>query len=192
VLQRVDAYRTAGLAGLPPYADREEPTSPQETFGAILGRSSYFLSSLPDVGSRLLQYPQFDLVGAESFFYWSKEQYGAGKRLVTVTHVDIVRPSAPDAPSVVVLGKEIFATHYRNGSLGMTAVVRDSGSGIGYLVYINRSHVDVLSGLFGGFKRLLIEGRLKSESAELVRTVRHRLESDGPPQGVEASGDQSW
>lgn len=180
VFQRVESYRAGGLAGLSPYADRETLTYPQDTLGTILGGSPGFLSSLDGIGPRLREYPQFELAGAESFFYWSKEQYGAGKHLVTVTHVDIVRPEVPDAPSVLVLGKEIFATHYRNGSLGMTAVVRDSASGTGYLVYVNRSHVDVLSGVFGGLKRLLIEGRLKSESADLVRTVRSRLEGGAP------------
>ena len=57
-------------------------------------------------------------------------------------------------------------------------------------MYVNRSHVDVLSGLFGGFKRRIIEGRLKSESAELVTIVRRRLESGDPP-GEEPSGGQS-
>jgi hypothetical protein len=191
VLERVTAYRAAGLAGLPPYADRAKPTYPSDTLAVMLEGSPHLLSSLPDVGSRLREYPYVELPGTESFFYWSKEQYGAGKSLVTVTHVDIVRRQAPNAPSVLVLGKEIFATHYRNASLGMTAVVRDAASGAGYLVYVNRSQVDVLSGLFGAFKRRIIEGRLKTESAELVSIVRRKLESGEPP-GVARSGDQSW
>ena len=59
----------------------------------------------------------------------------------------------------------------------MTAVLGDFPEDASYLVYINRSHVDVLSGVFGGLRRLLIEGRVKSESAEVVRTAKRRLES---------------
>lgn len=100
--------------------------------------------------------------------------------MISVTHVDIVRPDAAGAPAVLVLGKEIFATHYRTGSLGVTAVVHDPVPDQRYLVYINHSQVDVLHGLFGGLKRKLIEGRLASESTELVRAVRRRLETGGP------------
>jgi len=81
---------------------------------------------------------------------------------------------------VLVLGKEIFATHYRTGSLGVTAVVHDPVPDQRYLVYINRSQVDVLHGLFGGLRRKVIEGRLAGESTELVRAVRRKLESGVP------------
>jgi hypothetical protein len=180
VLNRVSAYRSDGLAGLPAYADRRDALRPEDAFAAILAGSPYLRDRLPGVSARLLDYPNADEPGVESFFYWSKEQYGTGKRVISVTHVDIVRPDAADAPAVLVLGKEIFATHYRTGSLGVTAVVHDPVTDRRYLVYINRSHVDVLHGLFGGLKRKLIEGRLADESTELVRAVRRKLESGVP------------
>jgi hypothetical protein len=180
VLNRVNAYRSDGLAGLPPYADRRDVLPPTDAFAAILAGSPYLRERLPGVSARLMDYPRVDVPGVESFFYWSKEQYGTGKRVISVTHVDIVRPDAAGAPAVLVLGKEIFATHYRTGSLGVTAVVEDAARGRRYLVYINRSQVDVLSGLFGGLKRKLVEGRLTDESAAVVRTIRQRLESGGP------------
>jgi len=180
VLERVNAYRADGLAGLPPYAHRREPVRPEDALAAILRGSPYLGERLPHVAARLKDAPHGDLPGGESFLYWSKEQYGTGKRVISVTHVDIVRPDAPGAPAVLVLGKEIFATHYRSGSLGVTTVVEDAAHGLRYLVYINRSQVDVLSGLFGGLKRKLIEGRLTDESAAIVRTIRQRLESGDP------------
>jgi hypothetical protein len=63
----------------------------------------------------------------------------------------------------------------------VTAVVED-GSGHTYLVYINRSQVDVFGGKFGGLKRAMVERRLKSEIAEEFDALRRRLES-GPPSG---------
>jgi hypothetical protein len=81
----------------------------------------------------------------------------------------------------MAVSREIFATHYRNASLGVTAVSEDA-SGIRYLVYVNRSQVDVLGGIFGGWKRSIVEGRLKSESADVFSEVRRRLESGPPPE----------
>jgi hypothetical protein len=120
-----------------------------------------------------------DRAHPDSYFYWSKEYFGAGKPVIAVTHVDVMRGTRREAPSVAVIGAEILATHYRTASLDLTAVVEDD-SGHTYLVYINRSQVDVLGGLFGEFKRAIVEKRLKSETAQVFSTLRRRLES-GPP-----------
>ena len=50
---------------------------------------------------------------------------------------------------VLVAGKEIFASHYVNASLGLTSLVHDEPGGRTYLVYLNRSEVDALGGLMG-------------------------------------------
>lgn len=147
----------------------------------VLARLEAYRESVPDIAASLIGYPDIDLTDSESFYYWSKERYGTVKPVVAVTHVTIIRPGGRGRPAVLVLGKEVFATHYRNGSLGMTAVVRDHVRDVSYLVYVNRSQVDVLGGLFGGLRRKLIEGRIKSESAQLLARVRDRLESGEPP-----------
>lgn len=168
VLNRLQAYRAEGFEGLPVYADRRKPIDPKAAFASILARSPYLMSDL------------FADADIESFFYWSKEQYQAGKPVISVTHVDIVRPRLPSSLRVAIVSREILATHYRNASLGLTAVSED-GDGQRYLVYVNRSQLDVLGGLFGGWKRAIVEGKLKNESADIFREVRRRLESGPPP-----------
>jgi hypothetical protein len=169
VLNRLAAYQTGGFLALSPYVDRRKPTEPQAAFSGLLAKSPYMATDA------------IANVVAESFFYWSKEQYGAGKPVISVTHVDVVRPRVPSAVRLAVISREIFATHYRNASLGLTAVMED-GAGQRYLVYVNRSQVDVLGGLFGGWKRAILEGRLKSDTADVLNTVRRRLESGLPPE----------
>jgi hypothetical protein len=80
---------------------------------------------------------------------------------------------------VALVSTEILATHYRNASIGLTAVVEDV-AGQGYLVYVNRSQLDVLGGFFGALKRAIIESRVRSESVQVFGELRRRLES-GPP-----------
>lgn len=183
LLQRVNAYRAGGLAGLPPYADHRGRVLPREAFASILAGSPYLQERLPDVTSRLLEAPRSDESGSGNFLYWSKEQYGTGKAVVAITHAEIIRPAGIYAPAVLVLSKEIYATHYRNTSLGMTAILDDVDDGVSYLVYVNRSHVDVLGGLFGALKRTLVEGRLRSEGEAVLRVVRARLEGGDPEVG---------
>ena len=79
--------------------------------------------------------------GVESFLYWSKERLG-GRPTISVTHVAIVEPGGV-LPEVIAAGQEIFATHYTTASLNITAIVRGTQPGEHYLVYLNRSRVDV-------------------------------------------------
>ena len=168
VLNRVLAYRSDGFRGLQPYADRRKPIDAMAAFAGLAARSPY------------LQSTAFTTADTESFFYWSKEQYGTGKPVIGVTHVDIVRPRLPGALRLATVSREILATHYRNASLGMTAVTEDA-VGHRYLIYVNRSQLDMLGGIFGGWKRSILEGRLKNETAGMFTEVRRRLESGPPP-----------
>ena len=74
----------------------------------------------------------------------------------------------------------MFATHYTNGSLALTMLLADPpGSSPRYLVYMNRSAVDVVRG-FLGIRRAVIEGRLKSETERLFAIQRTRIEKSTP------------
>ena len=66
-----------------------------------------------------------------------------------------------------------------NASLGLTAIMRGS-DGRNYLVYLNRSEVDVLGGFFGGLVRMVVGRRLKAEASDVLRGLRNRLESGEP------------
>jgi hypothetical protein len=93
----------------------------------------------------------------------------------------IVRSHDPGLPDALVAGKEIFATHYVNASLGLTAILRGAPGGSNYLAYLNRSEVDMLGGVFGGLVRWFMQRRVKGEAANVLQELRRRLESGEPP-----------
>jgi hypothetical protein len=177
--ERVVQYRAGGLTALPSPADRTKSRRPDDALSAIMEQSPY-LGKLPQVVAWLKNYPHADSA-VESFFYWSKEHYGDGKPVVSITHVGIVRPE-PDhrLPAILVAGKQIFATHYLEGGLGLTMIVRDARNGAPYLVYVNRSQVDMLRGFFGAFVRGVLEDRVERQAPLIVRGLRARLESGSP------------
>ena len=182
LLARVNLYRSRGLAGVPPYVSGGEPVHPQDTFAVIMASSPYLSRHLPDLAAQLNAYPQVEHRRVESFFYWSKEMYGAGKPVVTVTHVNILRSDDGAAmPSAVVAGKQIFASHYMNGALGLTMVLRGAAEeDTHYLVYLHRSQLDLLGGVFGFLKRSVLEGRISRDTPKILRALRSRLESGDP------------
>jgi hypothetical protein len=177
--ERVVQYRAGGLTALSAPADRKKARRPDDALSAIVEQSPY-LAKLPTSSPWLKEYPHADSA-IESFFYWSKEHYGAGKPVISITHVGIVRPASDHRlPAILVAGKQIFATHYLEGSLGLTMVLRDATNGTPYLAYVNRSQVDMLRGLFGGFVRGVLEDRVERQAPLIVRGLRARLESGNP------------
>ena len=179
LLQRVQLYRAGGLAALPPLADRGKPRRLDDALAAIVEQSPY-LARLPDVASWLQRYPYAD-AGLESFFYWSNEHYGEGKPVISVTHVGIVRPASDRRlPAILVAGKQIFATHYVEGGLGLTMLLHNAANGGLYLVYVNRTELDLLKGFVGVFARRILEGRIERQAPQIVSGLRTRLESGAP------------
>jgi hypothetical protein len=180
VLERVKTYLAEGHAALAPYADGGSPVWPATRFALVLGHSVFLTQRLPRFAEHLSRYPRAPMPSVESFVYWSKERL-ADNAIVSATHVSILRSDEPGLPDALVAGKQIFATHYVNASLGITAIMRGPPGAPNYLVYVNRSDVDVLGGMFGGLVRWFMERRLKAEAANVLQGLRRRLESGDPP-----------
>ena len=179
VLNRVNAYRAGGLAALPPPADRDNARRIGDALASIMARSPY-LDRVPGLVGWLRAYPN-EGGDLESFFYWSKEFFGSGKPVIGVTHVGIARPSLAAGTATIVAGKQILATHYSQTSLGLTMALPGAAGSPTYLVYVNRSALDVLSGMVGTLARGIMERRLSRQAPVVVSGLRTRLESGPPP-----------
>jgi hypothetical protein len=178
VLERARAYVARGFSEIPESGEQDR-ASPEARFSAMVRRWRFLTDRMPEFASHLERYPRVRMPGVESFLYWSKERLG-GREVVRLTHVAIVRGSGQPAPAALVAGIQIFATRYVTESLGLTALLQGGPGSPNYLVYLNRSNVDVLGGFFGGLVRLVVEHRLKPEAADVLEGLRGRLES-GPP-----------
>jgi len=96
------------------------------------------------------------------------------KALVNVLHVTFYRAS----PSVTVIAtKQIWASHYYDGSLGITVLV-DASPGT-YLVYLNRSRIDLL--LDGGFKMWLAKQFAPGTIRKTVTALKRQVEESRQP-----------
>jgi hypothetical protein len=178
VVRRVDSYLSTGDNGLPAFEDRDGPVRPAATFATLLEHFPFLSQHAPLLAEHLRRYPDAPLAAADSYIYWSKEKV-AGKANISATHVTILRSEEPGMPQVLVTGKNLFATHYMNASLSTTALLRDGDRR--YLVYVNRSDLDLIGGMFGGIIRWAVQRRLRSESADLLLSLKRRLEAGDPP-----------
>jgi hypothetical protein len=181
LFDRLMVYRTGGLAAVPLPAFSRSVIQPTEVFATLQANSPYIHRSDQRLASWLERPESGRGDDVESFYYWSKEYYSAGKAVVALTHVGVTRAAKGSAgPEVAVVGKQVFATRYMNGMLTHITLSRDPASSEGYMTYTNRAQLDLLNGVFGGVVRGIINGRLKGDAATVLRTLRDRIES-GPP-----------
>ena len=179
LLRRVRAYLAEGQSALPAYEDHARPVQPAARMAALIGHTAFLIERLPRFTEYLEGYPRVAMPEVESFLYWSKERL-AGNAMIGVTHVSILRGASPDAPDALVAGRQIFATRYVNASLAFTALVHGAPGARNYLVYLNRSDVDPVGGMFSGIVRWFIQRRLKVDAGDVLLGVKQRLESGEP------------
>ena len=180
IVERARRYLQTGLAGTPAYEDHETAVSPSDEFAAIA--HSFVVEPLATAGvlGYFESYPGGSAADVESFLYWSKETLGAGKPIVSVTHVAIFRCPTPAGPGTIVAARQVFASHYMHASLSMT-VALDTPGVPGYLLYMRRVRSDAFEGFFGGLVRRIAERRIRSDAPGVLDALRRRLEGGEPP-----------
>jgi hypothetical protein len=185
MLRRVVAYLGGGHGALETFRDHKRPRSPGQAFTALVDHSPFLRQRLPAVIDELAASPARSIRRGEGFVYWAKERLG-GKAVISVMHVALVQPGSHASPESVAIAIQVLANHYIDGSISVTAFVRDA-EGRRYLAYLNRSDVDILSGFWGGWARSIIEGRLRKDGPLILTEVRDRIATTTPSTDVEGA-----
>jgi hypothetical protein len=177
LLRRVLAFSAGGHAALDAIVDKKRPSFPARALSSLVEHTRFLGDRLPDVAARLGCPRAGD---GESFMYWSNERLG-GKPVITITHVQLSSGAEPGRPALLMIGTQIYASHYVDASLMVTAFVAADPAGPAYFVYMHRSSVDLLGGFWGGIARSIIEARVRKDGPAILRTVGERLASGDPP-----------
>jgi hypothetical protein len=179
LLDRVHTYLARGDTALPVYTSRPEPVDVAGQFNAVLDASPDFFGFSPAMKRHLREYPNGVPGGVESFVYWSKEKVGP-KPVISLTHVVVFYDPQQDGV-VSVASKQLYASHYFEASLGLTVAIDDvseaGGTGM-YLIYVNRSRSDALTGFMGPLKRAIVRSRSRSGAEDALRRLKRTLETD--------------
>jgi len=183
LVQRAVVYRRGGSRELEAYDDKEDVIPLRRDFEAILKASAYLLDYVPELADFLHNYPDDPddgLEEAESFLYWSKEDFGL-KPVISLTHAVLYFwHHGEDEEELIVASKQVYASHYFDSSLGLTAVLEvEEGKEEPdrYLVYLNRSRSLDLGGFFGRVKRSVVAGRVRDGLTTNLLHTRARLDA---------------
>lgn len=177
LLGRVVAFSAGGHAALDDVVDKKRPSSPARALAALVDHTGFLEDRVPDLARRLGCAKTGD---GESFVYWSKERLG-GKPVITITHVQLMSGGGLRRPPIVMLGTQLYASHYVDASLTVTAFLPNGPAAPPYFVYLHRSSVDLLGGFWGGIARSVIESKVRKDGPAILRSVGDRLAGGDPP-----------
>jgi hypothetical protein len=194
-------YRLRGDEAPMRYADEDPPIDTTAEYEALAARGSHLLDEFPGLAAFARDYPHGRRDGVRDFFYWSKEKPGPSPT-VTVTHfimwpVHLLRPGSPVRHAI--LSRQIYGSRYFDASMGLTLLIPDPANpgGATFVVYLNRSRLDVFGGLLGGIIRRTVRGRVRSGMAESLGRVKAALEREAaggklePPAELDAAARHS-
>lgn len=157
-------YQQIGDNALSVYSDKEKPQAIRENLGKLLQNSSHFFQYDPILANYLKSYPQGRPVDTEDIFYWQNGEFGL-KPVIRASHLVIHRSTRGTDVTYTLASKMLIATHYFRAALELKTLVPESSSPDGksfFLLCLNRSFVDGLT----GFKAAFIRGTVKKRSRE--------------------------
>ena len=165
-------YLVRGDAALIQYDDKSKGIRLADEQHELLVASSY--DSLADLNGNAAK-PELSIV--ENAIVWSKIKFGL-KPVISINHITIYKQAQKFGAQIVIVSKQIYANHYFDSSLALTAFLDVPGpKPTSYLLYENRSRVDGLEGAFSKIKRGFIEDRAFNSLESILHQSQLSLEA---------------
>jgi len=174
LLDYVNDYLARGDAALIEYNDKSKAIRLADEQRALMASSAY-MNILPGFPQLVKGNSKPEMSIVENAIVWSKIKFGL-KPVFAINHILVYRRAQEAGLQVLVASKQIYANHYFDSSLALTAFVHVPGSNPGsYLFYENRSRADGLEGAFSQIKRSLVEGKAVDGLKTILETSRANL-----------------
>lgn len=179
LVEYVQQYLERGDSALIEYNDDTPPVRLAEEHQSLLTDLLYVNEADPAFAAYLKSFPNGSLPDVENSVSWANIKFGL-KPVIIVTHVAKHTSQINDVTRILVLSKQIYADHYFNASLSLTAIVsnRTSSGAQSYLLYANHSRASGLAGSFSRLKHKLVESEALENLDNLLQQTRLVVESN--------------
>jgi hypothetical protein len=178
ILAYVTNYRARGNGALVVYEDAG-PTAAQHVFDGILSRSRYVYRYAPSLQQYLLDYPANRPANLVDVLFWAQDALPNLRATFTIAHQLVYAP--PELPGCTLLvTKQLYADHYFDGGLTITAVVdgveQAGGPPLSYVVLLEVWHFDKLPS--GGLLRVRerVSAKLRDHVEAMLRAAKRDAE----------------
>jgi hypothetical protein len=180
LVEYVSSYTELGNRTMITYVDKKAPQCSADEFMQLLGAFPFLEEYAPEFRHYLSHFPEDRPPGMENFFYWSQEKFGL-KPVLSITHVMLAESKNASSAWHIIASKQIYASHYFQASLGLT-IVTDADSDHSrpscWMIYVNRSRSDGLTGWLSSIKRAIVSARVRSGIERNIRSIKNRLETN--------------
>ena len=167
------AIAKAAMPGWASIATGSIPPSSPTNSGSMIDRLPRLAAELPELTRYLLEYPNATLANSTDFLYWQETQFGL-RPTVRISH--LVIQDRPD--QTVVASKMLYASHYFWTALELRVLLPDPARGPGFwLVTVNRSRSDGLSGFTGRVIRSRVRSEVEDGTRAALTATKTKLES---------------
>ncbi len=177
-LETLRQYRRDGNRALGIYRDTGDPFDVNAQFKAFLARFRALPVYLPELDRYLLDYPKSTLANVQSVFFWEKVNFGL-KPTLRLNHGFAYRSDGPRGSAHVVAVKQLYASHYLQVALDLTACVpetRAGGQSGFYLISLKGSNQQGLTGFTGSLLRRIIVSRTRAAQLRMLMNIKRSLE----------------
>lgn len=179
-LQYLIRYQSTGNEGLAVYHDTHEYLSVESGLNALLEKATALSEYSPHLAEYLRSYPKSKVESDEEFFYWQVGDFGL-KPVHRVSHVAIQRAPASHGEAYVIASKMLFASHYFRSALEIRYLIPGQDQRVGgmhYLITVQRSYVDGMTGFKGRFLRPIVVRRARQALERYIASSKERVERD--------------
>lgn len=190
LLDYVRDYLGRGDAALLEYRDQNRRIRLEDEHRSLLEASIYINDFAPEFAQYLKGFPKPNLTNVENSINWTKIKFGL-KPVTILTHVTTYGRQGHGVPQIVVVSKQIYANHYFDSALAVTALINipiTSTTSDSYLLYSNRARADALAGSLRKIKRKLVEDEALTNLNALLLQTRLNLESGSIGYGASPEG----
>lgn len=172
LLDYVRDYLARGDTALIRYDDKSKGIRVADEQRELMAASSFnSLAENPNRSSK----QEMDVV--ENAIVWSKIKFGL-KPVIAINHIVIYKRPQNTGAQILVVSKQIYANHYFDSSLALTAFLTVPGPNPKtYLFYENRSRADGLEGVLGKIKHGIIEDKAVGSLKSVLQQTQVSLEA---------------
>jgi hypothetical protein len=172
-------YRTEGNKALARYHDKEKIFSVEQGMNDLMNKTPVLQQAVPDLAAYMRTYPAGKPPETEEFFYWQVGDFGL-KPVHRVSHVVIGKRQGQFGDAYLIASKMLYASHYFRSALELRFLLpaQDQNKGaVHYLVTIQRSYVDGLTGMRGRMIRGTILSRSRQSMERYMASVKSKVET---------------
>jgi hypothetical protein len=174
ILAYVNNYVLKGNSALIEYRDKREAVRLQDEYKSLLSGLLWINNFAPEFSKYLSDFKNSELRGVKKSIGWAKLKFGL-KPVIIITETITYTPENLDNSQIVTVTKQIYASHYFDSSLGLTAFIalptKDSGHN-SYMFYTNHSRSSSLDGVFSKFKREIVEQEALRKLSPLLQDTK--------------------